>query len=261
MGRKNRTDTTSSQRTTTSFQDNQAHFSHPHILELVNPTELAETTSLTCNACEQKNTSNKPFYGCSSCHYFLHENCLNAPRFLDHSSHPSHPLTLLPIPTYPTRSYLCNACGSAGNGFSFSCACCQFDIHVQCASCPSSVLVDKHPHQLELIFGSPYEDKNTEYVCDVCDAVMNRDNWLYYCADCDFGAHVQCASPELVVYPGSQLTNSNPNPNANSALEMINSVNETSEHFFEYQLASRMAARLGEDMLESVRPTRRYIYY
>ncbi|KAM3323311.1 hypothetical protein P3S67_004462 [Capsicum chacoense] len=94
---------------------------------------------------------------------------------------------------------------------------------------------------------------------------MNKDNWLYYCADCDFGAHLQCASPELVVYPRSRLINSNSNqnsnPNANSALEMINAVNETSDHFFEYQLASRMAAQLGEEMLDSGRPRRRYIYY
>ncbi|KAH0730967.1 hypothetical protein KY289_002155 [Solanum tuberosum] len=214
--------------------------------------------TLPCNACEQQNKSNKPFYGCNSCQYFLHENCLNAPRFLDHSSHPAHPLTLLPIPTYPTRSFLCNACGSSGNGFSFSCARCQFDIHVQCASCPSSLLIDKHPHQLELIFGSPYQDKDhIKYVCDVCDAVMNKDNWLYYCADCDFAAHLQCASPELNVYPGSRSIN----PNANSALEMINSVNEISDNFFEYQLASRMATRLGEEMMDSGRPTRTYIYY
>ncbi|KAK4738338.1 hypothetical protein R3W88_002035 [Solanum pinnatisectum] len=162
-----------------TFQDNQVHFSHPHVLKLVNPT----VRTLTCNACEQQNNSNKPFYGCNSCQYFLHENCLNAPRFLDHSSHPSHPLTLLPIPTYLTRSFLCNACGSSGNEFSFSCARCQFDIHVQCASCPCSLLIDKHPHQLELIFGSRYQDKDIKYICDICDAVMNKDNWLYYCAD------------------------------------------------------------------------------
>ncbi|XP_060169029.1 protein VACUOLELESS GAMETOPHYTES-like [Lycium barbarum] len=260
MGRKKRPDTTSSQSTRTSPQETQAHFSHPHILKLVNPSE---SETLTCNACEQQNTNNKPFYGCNACQYFLHENCLNAPCFLDHSSHPSHPLTLHPMPTYPTRSYLCNACGSVGNAFSFSCARCQFDIHVQCASCPSSILVDKHEHQLELIFGSPYQDKDIEYFCDICDAVMNKDNWLYYCADCDFGAHLQCASPELVVYLGSQPINQNPNPipNANSTLEMINSVNEANQQVFEAQVATRMMAQLGQDMLESVRPTRRYYHY
>lgn len=46
-----------------------------------------------------------------------------------------------------------------------------------------------------------------------------------------------------------------------SALEMINSVSEISDDFFEYQLASRMARRLGEEMMDSGRPTRTYIYY
>ncbi|KAH0726171.1 hypothetical protein KY285_001881 [Solanum tuberosum] len=103
------------------------HFSHQHVLkQIVNPTE-----TLTCNACEKPNNSNKPFYGCNTCQYFLHENCFNAPRILNHSSHPLHPLTLHQIPSYASGSYICNACGSVGNGFCFNCAGCEFDIHLQ----------------------------------------------------------------------------------------------------------------------------------
>ncbi|XP_049399758.1 uncharacterized protein LOC125863777 [Solanum stenotomum] len=173
------------------------HFSHPHILKpIVNPTE-----TLTCNACEQPNiTSN--FYGCTTCQYYLHENCLNAPRFLHHSSHPSHHLTLLPVPTYSNRSYTCKACGSAGNGCSFSCACCDFDIHMQCALLPQTVVLpQQHHHELELIFESPYDDdadENTVFVCDVCHDNADLNNWLYYCADCDFGTHLKCAISKSV---------------------------------------------------------------
>ncbi|KAJ8573526.1 hypothetical protein K7X08_010037 [Anisodus acutangulus] len=219
------------------------HFSHPHILKLI--VNSAESDTLTCNACEQQNIINKPnFYGCNSCQYFLHENCVNAPRFLDHSSHPFHHLTLLPIPTYSSRSYTCNACGSTGNGFSFSCAPCQFDIHMQCASCPSSILVDKHPHHLGIHFGSPYEDKNIEYNCDICTVIMNKDDWLYYCAECDFGSHLHCAilSPEVGVFPRQQ----GPNP----AVETINAVNEAHEKIIAAQLRALTEARGREAALD-----------
>nr|XP_016485423.1 PREDICTED: uncharacterized protein LOC107805842 [Nicotiana tabacum] len=173
------------------------HFSHPHILKLVNPTE-AET--LSCNACEKPNNPN--FYGCNSCQYFLHENCLNAPRFLDHLSHPYHHLTLLPVPTYTNRSYTCKACGSDGNGYSFSCAACEFDIHLHCALLPHTVFLPQHRHELELIFDSPFdddeEDESTVFVCDLCHDNADLNYWLYYCAECDFGTHLECGNSKPV---------------------------------------------------------------
>ncbi|XP_055814432.1 protein VACUOLELESS GAMETOPHYTES-like [Solanum dulcamara] len=231
------------------------HFSHPHILKLINQ---AESETLTGNACEQPSiTSN--FYGCNTCQYFLHENCLNAPRFLDHSSHPSHHLTLLPTPTYKDRSYTCNACGSAGNGFSFSCTRCDFDIHMQCALLPQielkiarSMLIDKHPHELELCFGSPCEDKDILFVCDICNIIMDTDESLYYCADCDFGSHLYCASPDADALPRSQQRrNPNPIPNANSTVEMINSINDAHERLIAAQIESQIAARARQAMLDS----------
>ncbi|PHU30692.1 hypothetical protein BC332_02785 [Capsicum chinense] len=196
------------------------HFSHPHILKLINQ---AESENLTCSACEQPNITNKPnFYGCNSCQYILHEYCLDAPRFLDHSSHPSHHLTLLPLPTYSSRSYTCNACGSAGNGFSFSCARCDFDIHTQCALLPQNVFLSHHHHhELELIFESPFDDdtddENIVFVCDICHDNVDLKNWLYYCADCDFGAHIRCGISKHVsqLEPKLQVVNK---PRANPVL-------------------------------------------
>ncbi|XP_060169028.1 uncharacterized protein LOC132599872 [Lycium barbarum] len=191
------------------------HFSHPHILKLIMNPALAET--LTCNACKQPNITTKPnFYGCNSCQRFLHENCLNASRFLDHSSHPSHHLTLLPVPTYSNCSYTCKACGSAGNGFSFSCAPCEFDIHLQCALLPQTVVLPQHPHELELIFESPFDDEpdeSTIFVCDICHDNADLNYWLYYCADCDFGTHLECAISKSVSQQERKLLVNKPRPN------------------------------------------------
>ncbi|KAF3632329.1 putative furcatin hydrolase-like [Capsicum annuum] len=225
--------------------ESKQHFSHPHILKLINP---AESATLTCNACEKTNITNKPnFYGCNSCQYFLHENCLNVPRFLDHSSHPSHHLTLLPLPTYSSRSYTCDACGSNGNGFSFSCARCNFDIHMHCALSPqTAVLSQHHLHELKLIFESPFDDENTDFVCDLCQDKVDLNNWLYYCADCDFGAHIKCASPDPS--PTSQQRRNN--VNANWAVEMINSVSDDHDRLVAAQIESQIAARSRQAMLD-----------
>lgn len=191
------------------------HFSHPHILKpIVHPPQ-----TLTCNACDQLSITSDNFYGCNNCQYFLHENCLNAPRFLHHSSHPSHHLTLLPVPTYSNRSYTCKACGSAGNGCSFSCACCDFDIHMQCALLPQNLfLAQHHHHELELIFESPFDDdaddESTVFVCDICGDHVDLNYWLYYCADCDFGAHLNCSISKSVSQqepkPSGNKSNANP---------------------------------------------------
>nr|XP_025884735.1 uncharacterized protein LOC104647908 [Solanum lycopersicum] len=220
MGRQNRG-------TNAGSQDKQ-HFSHQHALKLiVNPTE----TVLNCNACEQPNNTNKHFYGCNTCQYFLHENCFNAPRFLNHS-----------------------------------CAACDFDIHLQCASSPSSILVNNHPHQLELNFGSPYKDKNSVYICDMCNVIMSRENWLYYCAGCDLASHLHCAItyPEVGVFPKQQRPIPNPNPNpsqnsnsswnshANSVVEMINSVNDDHDRFMAAQIGAQIEARGRRAILDTI---------
>lgn len=239
--------------------ESKQHFSHPHILKLINP---AESATLTCNACEKTNITNKPnFYGCNSCQYFLHENCLNVPRFLDHSSHPSHHLTLLPVPTYSSRSYTCNGCGCDGNGFSFSCARCDFDIHMHCALIPQTVLLSKqHHHELKLIFESPFDNKNTVFVCDICDDNVDLNCWFYYCAGCDFGMHLHCASPEADVFPKSQQHRNN--INANSAVEMINSVNDDHDRLVAAQISAQIDARGRQNILDSIDgPSRRYYYY
>ncbi|WMV10928.1 hypothetical protein MTR67_004313 [Solanum verrucosum] len=157
----------------------------------------------------------------------------------------------------PEKDRTPTACGSVGNGFCYNCADCEFDLHLQCASCPSSILVDKHTHQLELHFGCPDEDKDSKYVCDICFVTMSNDNWLYYCAGCDFASHLYCAitNPEVGVFPKQQHPNPNPNPNSgqnsnsnsnlnpNAAVEMINSVNAAHERLIAAQIRAQIEAR------------------
>ncbi|KAK6933688.1 DC1, partial [Dillenia turbinata] len=169
---------------------NYPHFSHIHPLQ---PLQLDKDEVLYCRACEQ--IIFQPFHGCLPCNYYIHDQCLNTPRWLQHPSHPCHYLTLSPLPTYPSASYSCNACGREGKAFSYGCARCDFDLHMQCASLPTSALIRAHPHKLNLTF-QPTCAPNTNFTCDVCHAAVDYRYWMYYCATCDFGTHLWCATSQ-----------------------------------------------------------------
>ncbi|XP_071709055.1 uncharacterized protein [Rutidosis leptorrhynchoides] len=121
------------------------HFSHTHKLVMHDLPEGAEVTCSGCNSLA-KNT----IYICWQCNFVLHVLCYQATRSKKHPSHPEHSLTLVPYPTYPSNSFYCNSCKIVGTGFSYSCADCEFDLHVQCAYSISDAtnhpITSPHPH-------------------------------------------------------------------------------------------------------------------
>ncbi|KAJ0836843.1 putative chromatin regulator PHD family [Helianthus annuus] len=120
------------------------HFSHLHNLIM---HQMPEGVEVSCSGCHSSATAT--VYVCWQCNFFLHEQCYQATRSLKHPSHPPHPLTLVPYPTYHSNSFYCNSCHIGGTGFSYSCADCEFDLHVQCAYSISGAtsLKNAHPFQ------------------------------------------------------------------------------------------------------------------
>ncbi|KZV23617.1 hypothetical protein F511_24026 [Dorcoceras hygrometricum] len=105
------------------------HFSHTHSLVF---HQVQHGSQVQCSGCKTAGTGN--VYACWQCSYFLHEHCYRATRSLRNSTHPVHPLTLMPYPTYPSNTFICNSCHIPGNGFSYGCAECDFDLHIHCAN-------------------------------------------------------------------------------------------------------------------------------
>lgn len=228
--------------------DNFNHFGHEHLLI---PLVLNEGDELYCKACER--VIFESFHGCLSCNYYLHDKCLNIPRSILHPSHPDHPLTLLPIPTYPTSAFICNACGSNGNGFSYSCAHCEFDIHLQCASLPRKVKhLDKHHHELKLTFKF-VQDKNLIFECDECGQTVEVDQWRYYCAECDFGTHLGCV--EVDQEAGLSHSTTDPGLDGKSgtaqAVQPSKTTDDPDEHPVEKLRNEMMQHQLGVAMLQN----------
>ncbi|KAJ4838569.1 hypothetical protein Tsubulata_040248 [Turnera subulata] len=114
------------------------------------------------------------------------------PSLITHPAHPMHTLTLLPKPAYPSGSFRCDGCGGyQSHGFNYHCNYCDFDVHITCATKPLSLAHQSHPHQLSLVFQSPYHSKG--FSCDICRRI-GSNHWLYRCGPCGFDVHLECAT-------------------------------------------------------------------
>ncbi|PIN25185.1 hypothetical protein CDL12_02083 [Handroanthus impetiginosus] len=229
---------------------NKQHFSHHHILL---PLQLDEGEKINCKACEDSII--EPFHGCLSCKFYLHDSCIEAPHSLGHPSHPAHPLTLLPTPTYPSRSFTCNACILEGNTFSYSCARCEFDLHVQCACKPNALFVQNHPRELQMVFEFPYDDKSTPFACDLCNGIINPDKWLYYCRACDFG--------KKMVSGKEKMSGDGKVGSKNSSLEKEKAIFEAQKKLREQRIAHKLMLEALDNACDYVGSsyTTRYDYY
>ncbi|XP_074348467.1 uncharacterized protein LOC141687178 [Apium graveolens] len=110
-------------------------------------------------------------------------------RFRWHPGH-NHPLTLVESPAL----FQCHACNTTATDLSYICTTCCFYIHKSCANAPIIYQSKFHSqHPLILNYSLPQE-REFFWSCGICDKFINRSNWVYYCANCRFFAHVKCAS-------------------------------------------------------------------
>ncbi|KAM3322487.1 hypothetical protein P3S67_003638 [Capsicum chacoense] len=177
------------------------HFSHPHELELC--TQLQDLSP--CSGCRLPPQAQ--MYICRPCNFTLHLSCANFPQLITHPSHPNHPLNLFPTSKYPGGQFNCDACKRHGNGFSYHCSYCEFDLHVICASKPLKITHQLHQCSLELTFKNPYANAKG-FSCDVCHKIGSKQ-WLYRCPTCEFDAHLDCltsAPRQAVQAPASHPT-------------------------------------------------------
>ncbi|KAK4734941.1 hypothetical protein R3W88_009202 [Solanum pinnatisectum] len=188
------------------------HFSHPHELELCIQLQNNPTP---CSGC--KLPSSPQMYTCKPCNFTLHLSCTQFPKLINHPAHPDHPLALLPRSKYPRGLFNCDACNHRGDGFSYHCRDCEYDLHVICASKPLKITHQLHQCQLVLTFKNPYADAKG-FSCDVCQKIGVKQ-WLYRCGTCDFDVHLDCSNsaPKSAVQGSTILQHHHSFPGATSS--------------------------------------------
>lgn len=171
------------------------HFSHRHPLQL---SEIQENDEIICSGCEHELSSGGAAYICTkpTCHFILHDSCIELPRQIRHKSHPKHPLRLHFCPTYSDGEFTCDACSNSGHAFTYHCTSCKFDLHVECASLPEiDESLENHKHPLFLSFFSNEatgKGDDLMMVCDVCGVLIGKKCWAYVCSICKFSTHLEC---------------------------------------------------------------------
>ncbi|KAJ9543988.1 hypothetical protein OSB04_023695 [Centaurea solstitialis] len=170
------------------------HFSHEHNLSMY---QVQPGQQFRCSGCDK--FCDKTIYACWQCNFFLHEHCGNATRYIRHPFHAPHHLILCPYPTYPSNCFLCNACGTTGTRFSYCCALCEVDLHVNCAFLPPKVSHKAHPHELILNLSNQTGDHNdVNQMCKICRKSLDSKHWSYECRICaNYGVHTLCATTEM----------------------------------------------------------------
>ncbi|CAE6035553.1 unnamed protein product [Arabidopsis arenosa] len=107
---------------------------------------------------------------------------MSIPHTIQHFTH-NHPLTQV----NGIGTYTCDGCKFYGEGRTYRCSDCDYDLHEYCATCPSILLNSCHgpDHELSLFNGHM-----TERSCYVC--LVSIQGMFYKCRQCSFESHPLC---------------------------------------------------------------------
>ncbi|XP_059460245.1 uncharacterized protein LOC132189520 [Corylus avellana] len=163
------------------------HFSHQHGLILSN--EKLKKDEL-CDGCIRPIST--PFYSCTQCNFFLHNKCVQLPKYKQHPLHP-HPLTLSSAQSISSLGSLsCDACQRLNTGFIYVCLTCHLTFDLQCCSIPKTLKHEGHQHPLFLAVNS------NRRRCHVCNFISDDKPCMFVCTYCDFTLGFECATLPLV---------------------------------------------------------------
>lgn len=145
-----------------------------------------------CNSCVSFS-----YKSCSDCLFLTHLKCGLLPSVLNHEGH-EHPLGYVITPHSYNHQYECGACGNMGMSSSYRCLHgCNLDFHVSCVLLSRSLEHKCHIHPLAISYNTCVLDESDEMYCDVCETTRNPKDWMYYCMECDYAAHMSCVTSEV----------------------------------------------------------------
>ncbi|XP_042024459.1 uncharacterized protein LOC121771681 isoform X3 [Salvia splendens] len=163
-------------------------------------------TPISSSSSSSSSSSNSKCYyyyyymSCSECKYNLHLACFHLPPQLSSLPLHHHSLDLRSCDKHQLWNYEnCSVCEYDMNGLFYSCTKCSFQVDIQCACLPDTILHAAHPrHLLKYVTQSDVrEDINRRRLS--CAAGCGEDIGDYDCyrccssSPCDFIVHVRCA--------------------------------------------------------------------
>lgn len=132
------------------------------------------------------------FYYCYNCEFQICLACVIPLKdFNIDPPYHGHKLTL----STRLASFECDACQKVDTDFSYMCYTCQFWIHLSCSNLPTLFeCKTRHKHPLRLAYSLPENYRTFRQSCKICTEQVYPTDWLYYCPNCRFFAHIKCAT-------------------------------------------------------------------
>ncbi|XP_062146785.1 uncharacterized protein LOC133854566 [Alnus glutinosa] len=128
-------------------------------------------------------------YKCDNCStYSLKQICVQCGSIPDTLKHEGHQHSLFLALRYSNRK--CKACPKDNENYVFVCTSCDFALGIRCANLPLLARHKCDTHFLKLTYAA--ENAFGEYYCLICEKERDPNYWFYYCAECDFPAHIEC---------------------------------------------------------------------
>ncbi|XP_041011236.1 uncharacterized protein LOC121255004 [Juglans microcarpa x Juglans regia] len=148
----------------------------------------APSTYVACDGCYE-NCSIRLFYSCKQCKFDIDIRCVSRWR---NSIDECHRHDFVPI--LKQIQFTCDACGEETKDVAYLCSLCRFLVHGKCTRYPRTISTTVHNHSLTLTCSlhQMVEEKD-DIFCKLCHRKVKTKYGVYYCQDCSYAAHLQCA--------------------------------------------------------------------
>ncbi|XP_059460272.1 uncharacterized protein LOC132189547 [Corylus avellana] len=166
----------------TTIQDHPFHPNHTLVGEM--------PKKKYCNACGTC-CNTYFFYSCSECDFNLDFTCATCSQ-IKNADNCQHKF----ISFLKQIEFTCEACGEKGKELATQCRICHFLIHGKCARFLRTIWTARHHHSLA--FTCSLRDQvegtsNGNILCNLCWRKVKTEYATYYCKECDYVAHLECA--------------------------------------------------------------------
>ncbi|KAF2286145.1 hypothetical protein GH714_010929 [Hevea brasiliensis] len=142
-----------------------------------------------CDLCDK--SLDNLVYNCSLCQFDLDIQCALQPCVTGTSAGNRghqfiHLIRSIRVP------FTCDACGVEGTQSPYLCTVCQVMVHKKCIDLPKTIRITEHAHVITHFYFLQ-ESNELAQICGICHAQVDIDHGGYYCSDCGYGVHVNCA--------------------------------------------------------------------
>ena len=163
------------------------NFFHSHSLHI----HFLKPQDHNCKVCHKYISGQA--YGCDKlfCKFYIHTTCFKLPKTIRHPSHSVSSFTLFARSPYVKGEFICRACGATGDSFHYHSSD-NFDLHIQCAALPASVIVNRSK-TLMLWYLFPIHVGPLATKCNMCRRKLPNNRWVDYHENSRFISHLKCA--------------------------------------------------------------------